>query len=328
MQLPRRKPEAWAEKEKMVDSYRPDGGMAAHDGMPDPRGGVCRRPAGTRGEIEEMSQDLGSSALRRLQDLRGFAFDLDGTIWEGPRLLPGAVELVEDLREAGLGVVFASNSSRHASGVLRHRLAELGIVATADQMLAALDLTGEEVRRRLGPVNVLSIGTDELDEILRSCGHTIVLDAEWRSARAVVVGIDPDFNYDRLRAASRAVAAGSTFFAVNLDVRFPVGPGEFDPGCGALAEAIAVAGGVRPIAIGKPETALFEAAIHRLGCAPGQAVMVGDSIASDVTGGRAAGMFTIWLDPDQEGPPPGCVDLRVRDLDELHRLWRAARGDR
>ncbi len=147
---------------------------------------------------------------------------------------------------AGLGVVFASNSSRHASGVLRHRLAELGIVATADQMLAALDLAGEEVRRRLGPVPVLSIGTDELDEILRSCGHTIVPDKEWKSARAVVVGIDPDFSYDRLRAAARAVAAGSTFFAVNMDVRFPVGPGEFDPGCGSLAEAIAVAGGVSP----------------------------------------------------------------------------------
>ena len=273
-----------------------------------------------------MSQDQERSVLQRLQDLRGFAFDLDGTIWEGPRLLPGAVELVEDLRKAGLGVVFASNSSRHASGVLRHRLGDLGIFATADQMLAALDLTGEEVRRRLGAVPVLSIGTDELDEILRSCGHTIVPDEGWESASAVVVGIDPDFSYDRLRAASRAVAAGSTFFAVNMDVRYPVGPGEFDPGCGSLAEAIAVAGGVRPIAIGKPETPLFEAAVERLGCAPDQAAMVGDSIASDITGGRAAGMFTIWLDPVQEGPPPSCVDLRVRDLIELHRLWQSARS--
>ncbi len=271
-----------------------------------------------------MSQDEGSSVLAKLRDLRGFAFDLDGTIWEGPRLLPGAVELVEDLREAGLGVVFASNSSRHASGILRSRLDHLGIATTSEQMLAALDLAGEEVRRRLGSVPVLSIGTDELDEILASCGHTVIPDEDWKSARAVVVGIDPDFSYDRLRAASRAVAAGSTFFAVNMDVRFPVGPGEFDPGCGSLAEAIAVASGVRPIAIGKPETPLFEAAIDRLGCAPDQSAMVGDSIASDITGGRAAGMFTIWLDPDHDGPPPSSVNLRVRDLIELHRLWRSA----
>ena len=195
-------------------------------------------------------------------------------------------------------------------------------------MLAALDLAGEQVRCRLGSVPVLSIGTDELDEVLRSCGHTIVPDEQWKSAKAVVVGIDPEFSYDRLRVASRAVAAGSTFFAINMDVRFPVGPGEFDPGCGSLAEAIAAAGGVRPIAIGKPETPLFEAAIHRLGCAPERAAMVGDSIASDITGGRAAGMFTIWLNSNEDEITPTSVDLRVRDLHELHRSWRAARGDR
>ena len=59
-----------------------------------------------------MTQGLGSAVWRRLQDLRGFAFDLDGTIWEGPRLLPGATALVEDLRASGLRVVFASNSSQ------------------------------------------------------------------------------------------------------------------------------------------------------------------------------------------------------------------------
>jgi HAD superfamily hydrolase (TIGR01450 family) len=274
-----------------------------------------------------MTQGLGTAVVHRLQELRGFAFDLDGTIWEGPRLLPGATALVEDLRASGLRVVFASNSSRHASGVLRHRLAELGIVAAAEEMLAALDLAGEEVRRRLGPERVLAIGTDELDEVLRACGHTIVPDEDGPNAQAVVVGIDPDFSYDRLRAAARAVAAGAAFFAVNMDARYPVGPGEFDPGCGALAEAIAVAGGVRPIGIGKPEAPFFRVAIERLGCPPQQAAMVGDSTASDITGGRAAGMFTIWIDPNHQGPPPSCVDLRVPGLDELHRLWRSARDE-
>ena len=137
-----------------------------------------------------MTQGQGSAVWRRLRELRGFAFDLDGTIWEGPRLLPGATALVEAIRGEGLGIVFASNSSRHASAVLRGRLAELGIVAASQEMLAALDLAGEEVRRRLGPVRILAIGTDELDEILRSCGHTIVPDEEWNDAQAVVVGID------------------------------------------------------------------------------------------------------------------------------------------
>jgi 4-nitrophenyl phosphatase len=274
-----------------------------------------------------MSPVQGSTVVRRLEDLRGFAFDLDGTIWEGPRLLPGAAALVAALRGARLGVVFASNSSRHASAVLCRRLAELGIVAAPQEMLAALDLAGEELRHRLGPVRVLAIGTDELDEILASCGHTLVPDEDGKDAQAVVVGIDPDFSYDRLRAAARAVAAGAAFFAVNMDARFPVGPSEFDPGCGALAEAIAVASGVRPIVIGKPEAPFFRVAIERLGCPPHRVAMVGDSTESDIAGGRAAGMFTIWLNSSDDVSQPCGVDLKVRDLAELHRLWRAARGE-
>ncbi len=179
-----------------------------------------------------MSQDTAGSVSARLQDLRGFAFDLDGTIWEGPRLLPGAVRLVDDLRGSGIKVVFASNSSRHASIVLQGRLVDLGIDSAPTEMLAALDLAGDEVRRRMGSVPVLPLGTEELTEILLSSGHAIVMDEDWKAARAVVVGIDPHFSYDRLRAASRAVAAGAAFFAVNMDRSFPTGPSEFDPGCG------------------------------------------------------------------------------------------------
>jgi HAD superfamily hydrolase (TIGR01450 family) len=265
-----------------------------------------------------------SSAISSLRNLRGFAFDLDGTIWEGRTLLPGAVDLVKDLRDARIGVVFASNCSRIGSSVLSQQLADLGIVATPTEVLTPFDLVGEEVRRRLGPVPVLVIGTDELAQVLASAGHTRLPIDRWQEAKAVVVGIDPDFDYNRLRAAARAVASGASFFAINLDSRFPVGPGAFDPGCGSLAQAIAVAGGALPVVIGKPERTLFRVAIERLGCPERQAAMVGDSTSSDIEGGRAAGMFTIWLDPRDDEPKPDCADLKVRDLVELHQLWRRA----
>jgi HAD superfamily hydrolase (TIGR01450 family) len=268
------------------------------------------------------------SAALALSDLRGFAFDLDGTIWEGPALLPDAVELVKDLRAARLGVVFASNCSRSGSSELSRRLVELGIAANPTEVLTPFDLVGGEVRRRLGPVPVLVVGNEELGEVLALAGHSRVPFEKWAEAKAVVVGVDLDFDYNRLRAAARAVASGALLFAINLDARFPVGPGTFDPGCGAIAQAIAVAGGGLPIAIGKPERSVFRAAIERLGCAPRQAAMVGDSTASDIAGGRAAGMFTIWLDPEADDPRPDTADLKVRDLTELHRLWKQARAGR
>jgi 4-nitrophenyl phosphatase len=266
-----------------------------------------------------------SSILSSLRDLRGFSFDLDGTIWEGPRLLPGAAELVTDLRNEGFGVVFASNCSRHGAPLLCRQLEDLGIAVPLPDMFTPFDLIGDEIKRRLGPIPVLVIGTAEVAQVLAAAGHADVPVDRWHEARAVVVGVDHDFSYDRLRAATRAVMAGAAFFAINLDARFPVGSGLYDPGCGALAEAIAVASGGRPAAIGKPELPLFQFVIERLGCPAHQAAMVGDSISSDIEGGKAAGMFTIWIDPEDDGIQPTCADLKVRGLPELHQLWREAR---
>ena len=267
--------------------------------------------------------DLGEAA-----ELRGFAFDLDGTIWEGPRLLPGAVGAGRGpAGVAGSPVVFASNSR----GMPR------ACSATGSPSWVSPRRRTRCSRRSTWPARRSGGGWGRCASCRsaptswpRSCGpsgHAIVADEDWETAQAVVVGIDPHFSYDRLRAASRAVAAGAAFFAVNMDRRFPVGPGEFDPGCGALAEAIAVAGGVAADRHRQAGAAAVPARPSSGSAAqPHQAAMVGDSIASDIEGGRAAGMFTVWLNPEHHGPPPGCVDLHVRDLDELHRLWRRSRA--
>ncbi len=274
--------------------------------------------------MEQIGPDSTSLVL---QDLCGFAFDLDGTIWEGPAILPGALDMVANLRAEGLGVVFVSNCSRSGSQSLSHRLGKFGIRAEPDEVLTPFDLVGSEVKRQLGAVPLLVIGTEDLSQVLANSGHTPIAFEQWQEAKAVVVGVDLDFDYSRLRAAARAVASGATLFAINLDNRFPVGPGLFDPGCGALAAAIAVAGGTEPVSIGKPQPTLFRVAIERLGCPSRQAAMVGDSQSSDIEGGRKAGMFTVWLDPENNDPKPASADLKVRDLRELHQLWKQARGE-
>jgi HAD superfamily hydrolase (TIGR01450 family) len=265
----------------------------------------------------------GRGLTSRLHALRGFAFDLDGCIWAGPALLPGARELVEALRAAGRGVVFVTNSSRERAGQIAERLARLGIPAGPPDVLAALELLGDAIRRRVGPTAVLPLGTREMSDVLEAAGHTVVDLADWRRAGVVAVGNDPLFDFGRLRAASRAVAAGATLFTVNLDPRLPVAPGEFDPGCGALTEAVAVAGGVRPVVVGKPHAPIFEMALERLGCRPPEAAMVGDGLTTDVAGGRAAGMVTVWVAPAGERREPGQADVVVGSLAELLEVWRA-----
>ncbi len=89
-----------------------------------------------------MTLEQTDATPERCHACAGFAFDLDGTIWEGPTLLPGAAEFVKDLRQQGVGVVFASNCSRHGSKLLADRLEEMGVAASAAEVLTPFDLVG------------------------------------------------------------------------------------------------------------------------------------------------------------------------------------------
>ena len=199
---------------------------AAEDGSAPARDGAI---GGLDGSDERKRERGPASALGKV---RGFAFDLDGTIWAGPMLLPGAGEFVAELRACKLRVVFASNSSRQGAANLARRLTEMGIQADEADVVTAFDLVGDEIRHRLGRVRVLPLGTSDLAELMVESGHETVAFDAWQRAQAVVVGNDPAFDFGRLRAAARAIAAGAAFFAVNMDARFPVGENEFDPGNG------------------------------------------------------------------------------------------------
>ena len=258
----------------------------------------------------------------RLADLSGFAFDLDGCIWTGAVLLPGAAELLTALRRRGKRVAFLTNNSRELPESVAGKLNRLGVEASPREVLTALELLGQEIARRFGRTEVLVLGVDEMAEALKAHGHRVVPLERWQEARVVAVGNDPTFDYAKLKAASEAVAHGANFITVNLDPRLPLEKGEFDPGAGALAEAVAVASGARPLVVGKPRPLIFKTALERLGCRPREAAMIGDSLRSDIRGGRAAGMYTVWVAPRGAKTERGIRPrLRVTSLADLLALF-------
>lgn len=252
-----------------------------------------------------------------LRLLRAFIFDLDGCVYTGNTLVPGVHALLQRLRENGRRILFLTNNSREAGEELRAKLARMGVSATREEILSAVEIVGPLVRERFGPSRVLAIGGETLHRLLREAGHSMVPLEAYREARVVVLGHDFDFDYRKLTAASRAVASGAAFLAVNLDPRLPVEDGEFYPGCGTLAEAVATAAGVTPEVVGKPMPHIFRVALARLDVLPGEAAMIGDSLASDVAGAQAVGLKTIWLAPRGATAGDARPDLTIRDFTEI-----------
>jgi len=232
-----------------------------------------------------------------LEHLRGFVFDLDGCVWTGNVLSPGAGETLAALRAAGRRLAYISNNSRATGADLAGRLRGLGVTVADGDVLTPLDIIGRVIAEAHGRSRVLVIGADELVRAVARGGHEILDAKRYREAEVVAVGNDFDLSYERLTVAARAAAAGAPIFTPNVDPRLPIENGEFLPGCGAIVRAVAVAAEVEPVVVGKPAPPLFRIALERLGLAAGETAMVGDSVPSDITGGRGVGMPTVLYAP-------------------------------
>jgi HAD superfamily hydrolase (TIGR01450 family) len=252
-----------------------------------------------------------------LADCRGFVFDLDGCVWQGETLNPGAGETLTALHRAGRGVAFLTNNSRARGEDIRVRLHRAGL-PWAQHTLTPLEILGEVITERFGPSRVLVIGAPELAHVVAAAGHEVVAVADFRRATVVAVGNDFELSYERLAAAARAAAAGAPLVTPNVDPRLPIEGGDFLPGCGAIVAAVSVAAGVTPVVVGKPEPPLFRIALARLGVDAAQAAMVGDSVESDIAGARRVGMRAVLYAP--EGRAAATADVVVRSFAELGRL--------
>jgi 4-nitrophenyl phosphatase len=232
-------------------------------------------------------------------------FDLDGVIYRGAEPIPGASDLVAWLHESGVLVRFATNNSTVARAGYVRRLQAMGIPALAEEIVTSTSATVEHLRRHEPDVRrVLAVGADGMRAELTEAGLEVVMAGDARSPRplgaplegydAVIVGLDPHVDYERLAVAMSAVAGGARLIATNADARYPT-PAGFAPGAGAIVSALATATGTTPEVIGKPSPAMFTA-ILEASAVPGSAcVVVGDNPEADVAGAHRAGCAAILV---------------------------------
>lgn len=231
-----------------------------------------------------------------LAGVRGLLIDLDGVVYTGHEPIPGAVGFLAEARRRGVPFLLATNNSTATNKQFAERLGAMGVPVTPEEILSSSQAAAAVVRDRsqaleLGrPARVLAVGEEGIREALRQQGLELVDDgqADW-----VVAGLDRNFDYARLTAATRAILAGAHFVATNTDALLPVEGGAMLPGAGSIVGAIRGATGVEPLVIGKPERAVFEQGVERLGGpSPREVLMIGDRIDTDIIGAQRAGLRT------------------------------------
>ncbi|HZD74874.1 MAG TPA: GNAT family N-acetyltransferase [Actinomycetota bacterium] len=222
---------------------------------------------------------------------RSIAFDLDGTIYLESEVVPAAPATLRGVRELGIRVGFVTNNAMRQPTAVVEALSRLGIKATVEEVQtssqAAVRLLGGEAGLR--GKGVLVIGGRGLREALSRAGARLLEPEAWRSAEIVVAGLDTELTYEKLRAASLAIAAGSRYVGSNADASLPTPQGPW-PGAGSVLALLETATGKRPEIAGKPQPAMFETVAAALG--PGPRLMVGDRVDTDLAGAQPLGWAT------------------------------------
>lgn len=228
-------------------------------------------------------------ALGLSGQIKAIISDMDGVLWRGPQALPGMNELFDLLFERKLDFVLATNNSSRTQQDYVDKLAGMGVSGIKPRhIVTSGTATVSYLNRQLEPgARIHVLGGAGLKRMLKDAGYELV-DA---GAEAVVCGIDFDLTYEKARTATLLIRSGARFIGTNPDPSFP-SPAGLVPGAGSIIALIEAASGQSPTIIGKPERAMFDAALRQLGAPPAETLMIGDRISTDIAGAQALGMKT------------------------------------
>lgn len=223
--------------------------------------------------------------------MKAFLSDMDGVLYRGAALIPGAADFVARLRASGTPFLFLTNHSGVTPEDLSGKLAGLGIPGVEpSHFLTSARTAALFVKRQHPGARVHVLGERALVAELEAEGLAVTdIDPEY-----VVAGKTTSFDFARLKKAATFLAAGARFVGTNPDKADPVEDG-LEPAAGAILAALEAATGKTPFIVGKPNALMMLIARQQLGVSSSHTVMVGDRMDTDIVAGLEAGMTTCLM---------------------------------
>jgi len=220
----------------------------------------------------------------------GYLIDMDGVLYRGSQMIPGADAFINQLIERDIPFRFLTNNSQRTRRDVVARLDRMGIHAEEEHVFTCAMATARFLAAQKPGGTAFVIGECGLLTALHRHGYAVV-DHE---PDYVVVGEGRTFNLELVEAATRMIFAGAKLIATNLDPNCPTDKG-IRPGCGALVALLEAATGVKAFSVGKPSPVMMRAARKELGLTTDQTTMIGDTMETDILGGVQLGFRTVLV---------------------------------
>lgn len=220
----------------------------------------------------------------------GYLIDMDGVLYRGPKLIPGADRFVRALRDRDIPFRFLTNNSQRTRRDVVAKLARMGVEVEDEHVFTCAMATARFLADQKPGGTAFVIGEGGLLTALHQHGYAVVdHDPDY-----VVVGEGRTFNLELVEAATRMVLGGAKLIATNLDPSCPTDRG-VRPGCGALVALLETATGTKAFSVGKPSPVMMRAARKELGLTTAQTTMIGDTMETDILGAVQLGYHAVLV---------------------------------
>jgi HAD superfamily hydrolase (TIGR01458 family) len=230
-----------------------------------------------------------------MRRIRAVLLDIDGTLTVSWRPVPGAVEAVTRLQDAGFAVGLLTNTTSRTRAGMASALRAAGFRVGPEEIFTAPAITAAYLARSHPGARCALLNSGDINEDLP--GVTIIGHGDTSSPEPEVVilgGAGPEFSYQALNRAFGYLLGGARLVAMSRTLYWRTDSGLQLDG-GAFLAGLERAAGIQAEVTGKPAAAFFATALAALGAGPSEAVMVGDDIETDILGAQRHGLATVLV---------------------------------
>ena len=220
----------------------------------------------------------------------GFMIDMDGTVYKGGNLIPGATDFIAALKDKGIPFVFLTNNSSGPRARYYDKLIRMGFDVGPENVLTSMTATIRFLLSQRPGKSVYPVSSPEVRAEMDEAGVTLVDE----DPDIVVLTFDRTITYEKINRAYQAVRDGAELIATHPDDLCPT-EDSYDIDIGPFIRMFEQMCDTKAIVIGKPNRLMLEMAAAEMGADPEGTVMVGDRLYTDIEMAISAGTASILV---------------------------------